>query len=470
MPEANERSSVESKSFILEIVGVISSVFSAVWGMVETFEERIGHGLMAVQNAVVRTVAPVQQLVAGVFSETVKERLNEPSGSVHEGFGTTARRLKRNLAFVVPRFPAPTVTTERFGEIPTRYLLGGVAFLGLLAAPLPLTAFQLSALILPVYLMIFAMSWDIVSGYTGQISLGHTVFFGLGGYTSTVLNLQHSVTPLLSIPAGVVIAALGGLLIGYPALRIRGPYLSLVTLIAPIILLRLVILFNNNLPYIAPSGLGGVNGFVAQNDPLVGTTVSAVLTVPTFPWQVIIDYYLAVALFTLVFGMLFVITRSNTGDILSAISESEDAVEAIGISTAKYKLFAFVLSGAVGGLAGAVFVHSSIGNPLDPQQLLDVALAINIVMMSILGGRGTIVGAAVGAIFFVVMTYLIDAFGGVFVVPVFDESLSSLMPAPLLAIALLVIIFRPDGLVPALVRAGRWLTTDSNQRIEGAEN
>ena len=267
MPEADERTSVEPKSFILEIIGVVSSVFSAVWGVVETFEERIGRGLMAIQNVIVRTAAPVQQLVAGVFSGIVKERLNEPSDSVYGGFGTTARRLKRNLALAVPRFPAPTVTTERFGEIPTRYLLGGVSFLGLLAAPLPLTAFQLSALIFPVYLMIFAMSWDIVSGYTGQISLGHTVFFGLGGYTSTVLNLQHTVTPLLSIPAGVVIAALGGLLIGYPALRIRGPYLSLVTLIAPIILLRLVILFNNNLPYIAPSGLGGdVRKVVVEQD------------------------------------------------------------------------------------------------------------------------------------------------------------------------------------------------------------
>ena len=470
MSGADDGTPVESKSFVLDITGGIASLFSAVWGVVETVQAHIGHGLMAIQTAVVRTTTPARQVGSGVYSRTVEERLDEPSDSVYDGFGTVTRRLKHNLARVVPQFPAPTVTTERFGEIPTRYLAGGVAFLGLLAVPLPLTAFQLSALILPVYLMIFAMSWDIVSGYTGQISLGHTFFFGLGGYTSTVLNLQHGVTPLLSIPAGVVIAALGGLLIGYPALRIRGPYLSLVTLIAPIILLRLVILFNNNLPYIAPSGLGGVNGFVAQNDPLVGTTVSAVLTVPTFPWQVIIDYYLAVALFTLVLGMLFVITRSGTGDILSAISESEDAVEAVGISTAKYKVFAFVLSGAVGGLAGAVFVHSSIGNPLDPQQLLDVALAINIVMMSILGGRGTIVGAAVGAIFFVVMSYLIDSFGGVFVVPVLEESLSSLMPAPLLAIALLVVIFRPDGLVPSLVRTGRWLTMDSTRRINGAEN
>lgn len=437
-----------------------------MWRFVEALERRIGQGLMTVQNGLGRATGPVRAIVHELPAGNARRRVDESTNSVVDSVGTAADRLEHRLAVLLPRFPTPTVTTERFGEIPTRYLLGGVAFLGLLAVPVPLTAFQLSALILPVYLMVFAMSWDIVSGYTGQISLGHTVFFGLGGYTSTILNLQHGVTPVVSIPVGIVVAALGGLLIGYPALRIRGPYLSLVTLIAPIIFLRFVILFNNNLPYIAPSGLGGVNGFVAQNDPLVGTTAAAVLTVPTFPWQVIIDYYLAVALFTVVFALLFAVTRSNTGEILSAIRENEDAVEAVGISTAKFKLFAFVLSGAVGGLAGAVFVHSSIGNPLNPQQLLDVALAINIVMMSILGGMGTIVGAAVGAVFFVFMTYLINTFGGVFVIPILNESLASLMPAPLLGIALLVIIFRPDGLVPALVRAGRWLAMDPERRIE----
>lgn len=470
MSKANERTSAESTASLGELFAAVLSVFSAVWDIVEAIERRIGQGLMAVQNGVGRATDPVRALVAELPAGNARRRVSESSNSVTEAVGTTTDRFEHRLALVLPRFPSPTVTTERFGELPTRYLVGVVGFLGLLAVPVPLTAFQLSALILPVYLMVFAMSWDIVSGYTGQISLGHTFFFGLGGYTSTILNLQHGVTPVVSIPAGIVVAALGGLLIGYPALRIRGPYLSLITLIAPIILLRLAILFNNNLPYIAPSGLGGVNGFVAQNDPLVGTTAAAVLTVPSFPWQVIIDYYLAVALFTGVFVLLFVVTRSQTGEILSAIRENEDAVESVGINTAKFKLFAFVLSGAIGGLAGAVFVHSSIGNPLNPQQLLDVALAINIVMMSILGGMGTIVGAAVGAVFFVAMTYAINTFGGAFVIPVLNESLSSLMPAPLLVIALLVIIFRPDGLVPALVRAGRWLTMDSDERIQTRKN
>jgi branched-chain amino acid transport system permease protein len=480
MSKASERTSTDSegsagvlptpvRESLDELHLAVLGGFSVLGAAVETVERRIGLALLAIQRAVGSLFTPVRNQSESLPVGDVDRHLREGIRSGSDATNAAARRTERLLAHHIPRIPAPTFTTVRFGEIPTRYLVGALGAVALLAVPVGLTAFQLSALILPVYLMVFAMSWDIVSGYTGQISLGHTVFFGLGGYTSTVLNLQHGVSPILSIPSGVVVAALGGLLIGYPALRIRGPYLSLVTLISPIILLQLVILFNNNLPYIAPSGLGGINGFVAQNDPLVGTTTAAVLTVPSFPWQVIIDYYLAVVLFFVVFAVLFLVTRANTGEILTAIRENEDAVEAVGIDTAKFKLFAFVLSGAVGGLAGAMFVHTSIGNPLNPQQILDVALAINIVMMSILGGMGTIVGAAVGAVFFVVMSFLIDSFGGVVAIPLVGETLASLMPAPLLAIALLVIVFRPTGLVPAAVRAGRWLATDPEARLDGGQ-
>ena len=421
---------------------------------------RVGQGLEALFTVLGGLATPVFAAVDNPTTRRVGRRIRAAVGATVTETRTTTRQYAAGL----PQVPAPTLSLPRVGEVPTRYLAGGLALLLLVAVPLGLTAFQLSALILPVYLMVFAMSWDAVSGYTGQLSFGHTFFFALGGYTSTILNLQHGVTPVVSIPLGVVVAAIGGLVIGFPALRVRGPYLSLITLIAPLILLQIVILFNSNLPYVAPSGLGGVNGFVATNDPLVGTTGAAVLTVPSFPWVVIVDYYLAVALFVLSAALMLLVTRSGTGEILTAIRENEDVVEAVGLDTAKFKLFAFVLSGAVGGLAGAMFVHSSIGNPLNPQQILSITVAINIVIMAILGGMGTIVGAAVGAVFFVAVTFLVGQFGGGVVVPILGESLASLMPAPLFLAALLVVIYRPEGLVPALVNFGRWLNTPPEER------
>ena len=109
------------------------------------------------------------------------------------------------------------------------------------------------------YFGMFAMSWDTVSGYTGEISFGHALFFAVGGYTSTLLNLGYGISPALSIPAGVVLAAVAGVLIGVPALRVRGPYLSLITLVAPLILLQVFVIFGNifggELGLSAPTGL-----------------------------------------------------------------------------------------------------------------------------------------------------------------------------------------------------------------------
>lgn len=188
------------------------------------------------------------------------------------------------------------------------------------------------------------------------------------------------------------------------------------------------------------------------------------VTVTTFAWSVLFDYYLALLLFAVTFAVLFVITRSQTGDVLTAIRENEDTVAAVGFNVAKFKLYAFVVSAVVGGFAGAVFVHSIAGNPLNPQQILVVAVSVDIVVMAILGGMGTIVGGAVGATFFVATSYVLESVGDVVVIPLVGESLASLMPAPLLVLALLVVVFRPRGLVPALVDAGRWLATDPTNR------
>ena len=241
----------------------------------------------------------------------------------------------------------PRQSSFRSSVVKPRYVLG---LLGIVAfALLPFVGISTTQLLVVTgafYFGMFAMSWDTVSGYTGEISFGHALFFAVGGYTSTLLNLGYGVSPALSIPAGVVLAAVAGVLIGVPALRVRGPYLSLITLVAPLILLQVFVIFGDI--FGGELGLSAPTGLVDAAD---------------FGLVVFANYYIGLGLFLAIMGLLFVVTRSDVGSVLTAVREDEDAVAAAGLNVAKFKLFAFVLSAAVGGLAGAVFVHTPIRQP-----------------------------------------------------------------------------------------------------------
>lgn len=383
---------------------------------------------------------------------------------------------------------SPGTTTEEEGllaqlnplKLPLRHQLGLLGLLGLILLPTQLYPRQVQPMIGIVFLMMFAMSWDVVSGYTGQLSFGHAFFFALGGYGSAILNLQHGLHPVPSILIATVVAAIGGVLVGLPALRLRGPYLSLVTLIVPLILAQLFILWNNSLAIplplveaeipIAPDGFGGQSGLAVAPDPLIGPSERAVITVggdDPYQVQVLGNYYLALGVFSVVLATLLAVTRSTAGSIFTAIREDEDAVQSAGLNPAKYKLFAFVLSAAVGGLASAVYVHSMAGYP-QPSEILNIGLSINVIVMTILGGMGTIVGPIIGALAFGATTALINVLDEInvvlpilgqiqydVVVPFIEKDLEELKPLPLLTIAILTLVYMPEGILPYNIKEGR---------------
>ncbi len=308
-----------------------------------------------------------------------------------------------------------------------------IGVFGLVTVPLsvgPLTLLQLTS---ALYFAMFAMSWDAVSGYTGQISFGHGLFFAVGGYTSALLNLGHGIDPVLSVPAGVVMAALAGVVVGVPALRLRGPYLSLVTLVAPLILLQLFIFYSDI--------FGGELG-LRSPDNMFGFGLNEAVPV----------YYVAFGLFVVVTAVLLAVTRSDAGMVFTGIREDETAIAAAGINPAKFKTFAFVLSAAVGGLAGAMFVHTPVGNP-QPSQLLALTVSLEVIIASVLGGMGTIVGAAVGGIFIVLFRNRLSNVE--FVVPVFDASISELDFLVFAVVTLVLLFVLPGGVLRWAIRAGR---------------
>ena len=293
---------------------------------------------------------------------------------------------------------------------------------------------MLRTVIAALFFGMFAMSWDAVSGYTGQISFGHALFFAVGGYGSALLNLGYGVPPVLAIVAGIVLAAVAGLLIGIPALRLEGPYLSLVTLVAPIILFRFFV-FKSDV-------FGGELG-LSSPDPILPTSGFAQATY--------VYYFVAFAAFVLVLVVLLAVTRSDAGAVFTAIREDEDAVAASGLNPAKFKIFAFVLSAAVGGFAGAVFVHTT-GKPT-PSQLLVQTVSIEVIIAAVVGGMGTIVGAAVGGIF---LSLFRDQLSNVHAtLPGLGIDVGSLDLFLFAFVTLLLLFYLPGGFLRWGIRQGR---------------
>lgn len=335
-----------------------------------------------------------------------------------------------------------------------RYKLGLVGLVGLAALPVVVDPTLALTFALAYFWGVYAMSWDVVSGYTGQISFGHGVFFAVGGYTSALLNLGYGLDPVLSIPVGVLLSAVAGLIIGVPALRLRGPYLSLVTLVAPLILTQIFI-FRSDV-FNGEQGLSGV-------DPLFGLR--------TFGSEYEF-YYIAFGLFVFVLLTLWVVTRTDAGAVFTAIREDQDAVAAAGLNPAKFKIMAFVLSAAVGGLAGAMIVHTPSGNA-SPTTLMSITVNVEVIIAAILGGMGTIVGAAIGGVLLILLR---EQLSGVdYVIPGLGTPVSDIDFLIFAVITLVLLFVLPGGIVRWAVGLGgmakeRVLGGDADVAADGGKS
>jgi branched-chain amino acid transport system permease protein len=272
-------------------------------------------------------------------------------------------------------------------------------------------AYLLRILILSSIFAILAASWDLLSGFTGQLNFGHALFFGAGAYTSALLNLHAHIPPWSSIPLGALAAVLAGLIIGIPCLRLRGTYLALTTLAFPIILMGIV--------FAIPDITGGELG-VSGLDRLSGSRVG--------------DYYITVVLMLGLCTIMWKITDSNTGIIFHAIREDELAVRTAGINTTRYKLLAFSLSGFFAGISGGLYAHfMRIAGP----STLEVSMSFTVVIWAVFGGIVTIYGP-VGAVF--ILFPLLEFLR-------FWPEFRMLMFA---VVILLILLYMPDGLLPWL--------------------
>ena len=254
--------------------------------------------------------------------------------------------------------------------LPTRVIAISFVLMLLLLPLLTKDMYILRILAIAAIFSIFAASWDLLSGYVGQVSFGHALFFGVAAYTTALLNLRLGWSPLVTIPIGALASVLVGLLVGIPCLRLKGPYLGLATLAFPILLMGIIFAF--------PKFFGGELG-------ISGITRLASVRLN--------EYYLAVILMLVLCFIMWKITDSKIGIIFHAIREDEIAVRASGINTIKYKLLAFCLSGFFAGIAGGLYTHFlRIAGP----SMLAVLMSFQAIIWTIFGGIVTIYGAIAG--------------------------------------------------------------------------
>jgi branched-chain amino acid transport system permease protein len=250
-------------------------------------------------------------------------------------------------------------------------------------------AYWLSALVWVLIFALGALGLDVLTGRTGQISLGHAFFLSIGAYTGAVLGLTLHLPAVAWIPAGGVVAGIAGGLIAPTALRLKGMYLAIVSI-------GLVYLGQHiftNVSYLS-GGPGGRSMPVPSFGPLnfgSGLTIG-----PIFVNEDGLYYYLAFILLGL--GMLFVrnLGRTHLGRSMTAVRDGELAGAVLGVNVARTKITAFVVSSFIAGVAGAMY--GSYLNFATPGQF-DLGLSVQFVAMIIVGGMGTLWGPVLGALF-----------------------------------------------------------------------
>ena len=315
-----------------------------------------------------------------------------------------------------------------------QYALAAVAFVAVL--PLFVRSEYVVGHVLTVMIIfaIYASSWNLLA-YSGQGSLGHAAFLGIGGFASALLAVRSGLPPVIGLFLGSLLSAGIGFLIGLACVRLKAWFLAMVTFGFSVIAVTIISQFDDF--------FGGMIGFPT----------------PTVVPQILPFYYATLAIAAVSIGVIFIVTKSKLGLAFKAIRENELEAKMIGINTGKYRLLAFIISTFFAGLAGGLYAES--------QQFIQISIfepyySFLPLIMAVIGGLGTIEGPIIGS--FIIVS--IDSF-----LPLTDKFLQPLSPLfrgvsnvgpPLRLVGLglfliLVVIFLPKGMSSLLHKAYGYL-------------
>jgi branched-chain amino acid transport system permease protein len=280
--------------------------------------------------------------------------------------------------------------------------------------PLGVSGYILGLLTIACYFGVFAMAWDLLFGFAGEVNFGPTFLIGTGAYTAGILDNLYQPPIWFCLAAGAFAAVAGGVVLALPALRVRGPYFGLTTLVAVLMLQNFIV--------VDASLTGGE----------IGLTVPDVITISDTKNYEIALWFMAVS-----GAILFSLARSPVGLILQASGQDAVQAGALGFNVTKHKLAAFCVSALFSGTAGAMLIFYMGTASVDT--VVDIAIGVQIIIAAVLGGRRTIIGGVLGAVFLITMSEALRPIGDLANFVVF-------------AMALVVVLLFPSGFFGLLTR------------------
>ncbi|KKM90784.1 hypothetical protein LCGC14_1235150 [marine sediment metagenome] len=311
-------------------------------------------------------------------------KLQKKSGKSLNGEKVIINKIQEKVSNL-PRYLKSWVKT--FSGSLTLFCLLILTFLPFISKNLNFTHYILRQFTLAMIFSILAASWDFLTGIAGQISFGQAIFFGISGYLSAYFISYQNYPIWLAFIIGAIGAAIFGLLIGIPALRLKGPYLALGTLVMNIILLKIFLLGSLEQIFFGSEGISAL---------------------PKLSANPIIEYFIVFIFMIVIFIIIFQISKSKFGTILKSIRDDETGADASGINTTRYKVYAFVISALFAGIAGSFYALYT--TSVNPSGNFGIIISFFAILMASLGGLATISGSALGAFFFIFLEFaLIEA-------------------------------------------------------------
>ncbi len=280
---------------------------------------------------------------------------------------------------------------------------------------------------------IFAASWDLLAGVTGQVSFGHSAFFGIGSYAFAYFLIAFQLHWLVAILFSAIITVVIGLIIAIPSLRLKGPYLALGTMAFSLFLF-----------------------YLFQFPELDAESIDLPLAFKIFRWTNPMQIFIIVLVFMIIsIVIILIVYNSKLGTIFKGIRDDETATEASGINTKKYKLYSFMISSFFAGIAGSLYaIHLTNVSFHNYSNLL----SFYPVIFTLLGGIGSISGAVMGAFTFAILTRVISEGMGFFSLifpglpPAFTTQIETISVFIFAIILMLIIRFTERGVMEPVIR------------------
>lgn len=283
--------------------------------------------------------------------------------------------------------------------------------------------YLIQSIIMVLLFAYWATSWNIVGGFGGQLSLGHATFAGIGAYVSTILLINYNISPWIGMIIGGIVGSIFGIIIGYPTFRLKGSYYTLST----IAFMNVFMIFMITQDKIFGFETRGAEGLSV---PWNGESFFGMEFLSKINY-----YYIILFLLAIVILVSYWIKHSKTGYYLTAINTNQDAADSLGVNVTYYKLKAQVLSCFFMAIGGSFYAQ--LITFIDPQRLLGYDLSVEVALIAIVGGRGTIVGPLIGAFLLEPMSQITRTYLG--------STNAGLAVVIYGVIFMLIIYYLPDG-------------------------